>query len=200
MSRSVVRGSIAALAVIIVALGAWRCKMAKSLSAPPDYGTVAAFTLTDQDGKPFGSAQLAGKTWVADFFFTRCMGPCPLLTTRMSELQKKFKEKTSLAFVSFTVDPDFDQPAVLTKYAANYGADGSSWKFLTGKTDDVYKLIRTNFKMAVAPNTESTAPGEIDIMLSTYFALVDGSAHLRGFYNSLDPVALERLRGDIQKL
>jgi protein SCO1/2 len=198
MNRSVLRGSIISLAVVIVALGVLRWKMTRVPSLP-DYGTISSFSLTDQDGTPFGLANLAGKTWIADFFFTRCMGPCPLLTTRMAELQNKFKKKTDLAFVSFTVDPDFDQPDVLTKYAATYGADGSNWKFLTGKSDIVYNLIRTNFKMAVAPNTDAK-PGEIDIMHSTYFALVDKTGHLRGFYNSVDPLALDRLKDDIPKL
>jgi protein SCO1/2 len=199
VSRLVLRGLIAALAILIVTLGVVRWEMNKRSAALPDYGTVVSFTFTDQDGQPFGSSQLAGKTWVADFVFTRCMGPCPLITAHMVELQKKFSGKKNLAFVSFSVDPDFDKPAVLKKYAATYGADASSWKFLTGKSDDIYPFIRNNFKLAVAPNDEAK-PGEIDILHSTYFALVDGAGQLRGFYNSVDPAAVDRLRGDIKKL
>jgi protein SCO1/2 len=198
VTRTILRGAMVALAAVIVALVAWRWKISR-VPALVDYGTIAPFTLTDQDGKAFGSADLAGKTWIADFIFTRCMGPGPLITTRMAELQKKFKSKTNLNFVSFSVDPDFDQPPVLAKYAAGYGADGSTWKFLTGNRDEMYKIIRTNFKLAVAPNADAKT-GETDIMHSTYIALVDGQGHLRGFYNSVDPLALDRLKDDIPKL
>src|SRR6266571_9223323 len=40
------------------------------------YGTVPSFQLTNQNGQSFGSPQLAGKIWIADFVYTTCPGPC----------------------------------------------------------------------------------------------------------------------------
>jgi cytochrome oxidase Cu insertion factor (SCO1/SenC/PrrC family) len=54
----------------------------------PSYGRVPDFELVNQDAQPFGSKELAGKVWIADFIFTTCPGPCPIISTRMSELQK----------------------------------------------------------------------------------------------------------------
>src|SRR5256885_11343639 len=68
------------------------------------HGTVPEFVLMNQDGQNFGSAQLRGKIWIADFIYTTCPGPCPMLSTRMSELQKPL-EKTDVHLVSFSVDP-----------------------------------------------------------------------------------------------
>src|SRR6185295_13308646 len=79
-------------------------------------GTVPAFQLINQDGQAFGSAQLAGKIWIADFVYTTCPGPCPMISSRMSELQKPL-EKTDVHLVSFTVDPEKDTPEVLRAYA-----------------------------------------------------------------------------------
>src|ERR1700751_3321973 len=76
------------------------------------YGSVPSFQLTNQGGQPFGSAQLAGKIWIADFVYTTCPGPCPMISNRMSELQKPL-EKTDVRLVSFTVDPEKDSPQVL---------------------------------------------------------------------------------------
>src|SRR5687767_2217231 len=42
--------------------------------------TLPEFTLTDQLGKPFGTADLQGKVWIADFIFTSCPTRCPALT------------------------------------------------------------------------------------------------------------------------
>lgn len=202
MTRKIIRGLMVALALIIVAMGAWRWNLARKPTQElfADYGKVASFALTDQDGKPFGTAELAGKIWVADFVFTRCLGPCPLLTTRMAEIQKKFADKKNLMLVSFSVDPAYDQPAILTEYATRYGADSSKWKFLTGSADTIYPFIRNNFKLAVAPNNQDVAAGEIDIMHSLYFALVDKEGHIRGFYDTTDAAMFDKLKSDIPLL
>jgi len=202
MIRKIIRTLTVVLALAIVAIGAWRWQLARAPKSElfADYGQVAAFTLTDQDGKKFGSADLKGKIWVADFVFTRCHGPCPLLTTRMAELQKKFTGKKDFMSVSFSVDPDYDQPAVLTAYAATYGANSSSWKFLTGPSETLYPFIRNNFKLAVAPNNQDVAVGEIDIMHSLYFVLVDRKGHIRGFYDTTNAQMLEKLKSDIPLL
>src|ERR1700746_1557 len=55
------------------------------------YGTVPEFTLTNQDGKNFGSSDLRGKVWIADFIYSTCPGPCPMISNRMAELQEPLK-------------------------------------------------------------------------------------------------------------
>ena len=87
-----------------------------------NYGSVPPFRLTNQDGKPFGSSDLAGKIWIADFIYSTCPGPCPMISTRMSEMQKPL-EKTDVHFVSFTVDPDEDTPERLREYASQLRAE-----------------------------------------------------------------------------
>ena len=104
------------------------------------YGTVPAFQLTNQDGQPFGSAQFAGKIWIADFIYTTCPGPCPMISSRMSELQKPL-EKTDVHLVSFTVDPEKDTPEVLRGYADKLQAEPGRWDFLTGAKSAIYKLV-----------------------------------------------------------
>lgn len=165
--------------------------------AVPDYGAVAGFAFTDQTGRPFGSEDLKGKVWIADFVFTRCMGPCPLLTTRMAALQTEFKNKQDLMFVSFSVDPDHDTPAVLTKYATTYGVDGARWKFLTGPKEKIYQLIHGSFHLAVGPGEDKT-PSVTDILHSLFFVLVDKDGRVRGYFNSDDEESMKSLREKIR--
>src|SRR3989338_141182 len=66
-----------------------------------------------------------GAPWIADFIFTRCQGPCPILSARMAELQRQIPEAVRL--VSFTVDPGYDTPAVLEAYARRFGASSRRW-------------------------------------------------------------------------
>ena len=93
--RVFLRLSIIVLGGLALGLLAWRVSQSRrppqSIESPI-YGTVPSFSFTDQNNKLFESKNLKGRWWVADFFFTQCMGPCPLLTTRMAELQKKYSE------------------------------------------------------------------------------------------------------------
>src|SRR5207247_1741010 len=103
------------------------------------YGTVPSFQFTNQNEQPFGSAQLAGKIWIADFIYTTCPGPCPMISSRMSELQKPL-EKTEVHLVSFSVDPEQDTPAILRSYAEKLQAEPGRWDFLTGQKSAINKL------------------------------------------------------------
>ncbi|WP_219914242.1 SCO family protein, partial [Bacillus paranthracis] len=45
---------------------------------------LETFQFTNQDGKPFGTKDLKGKVWVADFMFTNCQTVCPPMTANMA--------------------------------------------------------------------------------------------------------------------
>ena len=80
-------------------------------SQPQNGKEIVSFSYTDQNGQPFGTDELAGKVWIADFVFTKCKTVCPPMTLEMADLQKKFKDEDIQAeFVSFTVDPTIDSP------------------------------------------------------------------------------------------
>ena len=113
------------------------------------------FTLTDQDGQPFSLHQLQGKTVVLDFIFTRCPGPCPLLSLKFSRLQQKLGERLGkdIFLLSITIDPRHDTPQVLKEYAQRYNANLSGWKFLTGSTKDII-LAATAFGADYKANEE----------------------------------------------
>lgn len=159
------------------------------------YGTVPAFELVNQDGHPFGSAQLAGKIWIADFVFTNCPGPCPIISSRMSELQKPL-ENTDIHLVSFTVDPERDTPEVLHTYADKLKARPNRWDFLTGSQTAIYALARDGFKLAISDgNDEGGMP-----VHSTRVVLVDWRGVIRGYYDALAPDAVTKLVADANHL
>jgi protein SCO1 len=163
--------------------------------AVPSYGSVPAFQLVNQSGQPFGSAQLNGKIWIADFIFTSCRGPCPLISTRMSELQKPL-EKTDVHLVSFSVDPETDTPEVLRGYAEKLQADPKRWDFLTGPKSAIYKLSHDGFKLAVSDGSEAEGVP----VHSTRMALVDRHGQIRGYYDALEPDAMTKLLADTNHL
>ncbi len=89
--------TLIAIPIVTLALLLWLRQLevnALRLRTVSFYGTVPEFVLLNQDGKNFGSAQLRGKIWIADFIYTTCPGPCPMISTRMSELQKPLDGET----------------------------------------------------------------------------------------------------------
>ncbi|HEY2138708.1 MAG TPA: SCO family protein, partial [Chthoniobacterales bacterium] len=141
----------------------------------PSYGKVPAFDLTNQDSKAFGSSQLSGKIWIADFIFTNCAGPCPIISTRMSELQKPL-EKSDVHLVSFTVDPERDTPEVLRAYADKLRKEPLRWDFLTGPIETITSISRDGFKLGISEGDQPDS-GPVH---STRFALVDRRGTIRG--------------------
>jgi protein SCO1 len=163
----------------------------------PVYWSLPPFRLQDQNARPFGLDDLRGRSWIAAFIFTRCGGTCPLMTARMARLQPRLSAGTQL--VSITVDPAHDTAAVLQTYAVDVHA-GPQWHFLTGARDDLYRLATQGFKLE-ASEAEPHAPSDEGPFLhSSKLALVDASGRVRGYYDSGDDTAMERLTADARLL
>ena len=131
----------------------------------PEPVAAPDFTLTDQDGHPVQLSSLRGKVVLLDFIYTSCPGPCPLLSRKFSQFQKKLGERVGkdVMLLSITVDPQHDTPAVLKAYARRYQADTSGWKFLTGSSPEI---IAVTFQYGVDYYGESG--GEINHLVATY--------------------------------
>ena len=159
----------------------------------PVYGQVPDFTLTERGGQSVGLEQLRGKVWVADFIFTRCAGPCPVLSARLAELQKRFEGREPLRLVSVTVDPAHDGVEQLREYAERYGANAKRWWFLTGSAEAIDALVRGGFKLG----TQMPEPGSTDVIHSTRLVLVDPEGRIRGYYDGTEMEEASRLIEDL---
>lgn len=174
----------------------WRAQVNHLANRPvKPSGAVPNFQLVNQNGQPFGSTQLAGKIWIADFIFTTCPGPCPMVSSRMSELQKPL-EKTDVHLVSFTVDPEKDTPEVLRGYADKLRAQPGRWDFLTGPKSALYDLSQNGFKLAVSDGSEDQG---IPVH-STRMILVDRHGKIRGYYEATAPDGVTKLLADTSHL
>ena len=155
------------------------------------YDTVPAFTMTTSSGAPFDGKQLRGKVWVADFIYTNCPGPCPLMTSKMHKLQMQVKNDSDVQLVSFSVDPHRDTPAVLNAYAKHFDGPTADWVFLTGNDATTHLLAHDVFRVG-------DLIGVMDH--STQFILVDKHDTIRGYYSSFDKDDMRKLVTDLQSL
>ena len=157
----------------------------------PIFGDAPSFQLTTQAGQSFNSKSLDGTIWVADFIYTTCPGPCPMMTQQMRQLQDRTaQEMHDVKLVSFTVDPVHDTPPVLAEYARHYRVDPSRWSFLTGDMPALNN-IGMGFKL-------NSVDGNLSH--STRFVLVDRHMRIRGYYTTSEDAFLPQLVHDIRQL
>ncbi|MGA1130385.1 MAG: SCO family protein, partial [Chthoniobacterales bacterium] len=73
---------LAFVLAVVMGYSMWRGSERRDIERLPVIREVPGFVLTDQDGNTVTNEDLRGKIWIADFIFTRCKGPCPLMTAR----------------------------------------------------------------------------------------------------------------------
>lgn len=153
---------------------------------------VPEFSLTNQAGATVTRETLAGKPWIAAFIYTRCIGPCPITTAKMKQLQPDLP--AGVRMVSFTLDPEYDTSAVLTDYASKFEANTASWDFVTGPRDAILKAasaMRIGTKMGV---------GDAQIEHSTFLVLVGSNNKVVGYYKPTDSASMHQLALDARRL
>lgn len=170
---------------------------------PPAIKAVPDFALTNRDGRTVTRGDLLGAPWVADFIFTRCAGPCPLMSRNFKDLGPRLPE--GVRRVSFSVDPTHDTPQVLQAYAERYDAP-ADWLFLTGDYDEVQHLAIDGFLLGVYPADDPLAAEAAGgnehgpILHSTRSVLVDAEGTIRGYYDLFEAGAADELVAAVEAL
>lgn len=194
------RGSPGKARLIILVLGAGllgviaaRAMLAlRPAEELPVLGEVPAFTLTDQTGTSFSDRDLAGTPWIATFVYSTCPGPCPRVIEKIQAADQRLSHDPRIRLVSITVDPAADTPEVLAIYGRNRTIDPARWKLLTGDPDAVFALVRGGFKLGVERD-DTASPDVGPVIHSLMAVLVDGKRQVRGYYDTNDPDAMDRL-------
>lgn len=142
------------------------------------------FTFIDSAGEPFAMRQLAGKVWVASYFFATCPGFCLQMNQEIAKIVRDLADD-DVTFVSFTVDPENDTPDELRQYAQRMQADPRRWVFLTGKQESIQELGQQYLKM---PATREH---------NDKLVLIGRDARVHGFFSSRDPQQVKKLKQKI---
>lgn len=157
---------------------------------------VSDFELINQNGDTITQANYEGKIYVADFFFTRCLTICPVMTNNMEKLQEVFLNDDDVMFLSHSVTPVIDSVSVLRAYADVKGVIDAKWNITTGSKKHIYKLARKSY-FAVLEDGDG---GLQDFVHTENFVLVDKKKQIRGFYDGTDLEDIDRLIADIRIL
>jgi protein SCO1/2 len=147
---------------------------------------LPAFALRTQADQPFGREQFLGKVTVVNFIFTTCPDICPMLSAEMAEITGHYTNEPGVQFVSISVDPATDTPAVLAAYGARFGADPARWRFLTGDFAAVRVVVVDGFK-SVLEKLPATDVKPASVLHGERFVLVDKQARIRLYPDTKEP-------------
>lgn len=162
-----------------------------------DARTVPHFRFTDQRDRTFTSEDVRGKVFVANFFFTRCPGICPVTMPNLKKAQKVYDRDPEVLFVSYSITPETDSPAVMRKYGEARGIPPEQWHLLTGDKPVIYRMAREDFN---ADENTGEFRGEEDFIHSEHAYLLDRESRFRGVYNLKSPAHVKMLIKDIAVL
>jgi protein SCO1/2 len=149
----------------------------------PVLGEVPYFQFKNENGDNFGTNELKGKVYIANFMFTSCTTFCPNLLSKVQVIQHRIRGVIDrAAIVSFTVDPQTDTTDVLLSKAREMKANPNVWRFLTSNIEETKKLLVDGFKVPVGDKT--FANNVMDVAHSNKLVLVDQDGKIRGYYST----------------
>ena len=164
----------------------------------PPIGRVLPFAFTNQDGKKVTEQDVAGKVFVAEYFFTTCKSWCPIMHANMRIVYDRFKNEKDFLILSHTSDPATDSAATLKRYADSMNVDTDKWIFLTGTKDSLYRQARHSYKID-DPNNNPLS-NEVDFLHSQFFSLVDKKGNVRSIYEGNERKDVEKMINEIEVL
>jgi protein SCO1/2 len=164
----------------------------------PVLSYVHAFSFANQEGKLITEKDVAGKVYVAEYFFTTCKGICPRMNANMKKIADEFAGEPDFRILSHTVDPEVDTVGRMKHYADSLGANPAKWWFLTGRKDSLYHLARNSYLLD-DPKNNTTSIDE-QFIHTQFLALVDRTGCVRKIYDSLKKDELAEMEKDIRAL
>lgn len=188
------RSSLILLTILIAGLSAvagyslWKVTSAsraqmQTLIVLPEPREIPGFTLTDQDGAPFGPEQLRGAWSLLFFGFTHCPDVCPNTLYELKNMRSTMladdaesAERFQVVFVS--VDPERDSPEKLREYVNYFDP---SFLGVTGPDEEMLPLTR---KLGIAYRIDEHEAGEAvyNVDHSASILLIGPEGRLRGVF------------------
>ena len=171
----------------------------------PVLGTIAAFTLVDQEGRAFGTAELEGRVWVASAVRTSSPAAADLVK-ELGKIQHRVRNLgPAFRLVTIGVDPAGDTPERMMDFTSHHRVSPRIWSFLSGEPATLRRAqaalglelgapespgepVSNAPRRGVTPASPSNgAEGPLAV------AVVDAKMRVRGRYDLADPSAIDTL-------
>ncbi|MFT4661163.1 MAG: protein SCO1/2 [Patiriisocius sp.] len=165
------------------------------------YGhTIGDFSFLNQNNETITQAEVEGKVYVAEYFFTTCGTICPKMNAQMQRIQFAYSREENVKLLSFTVNPEVDSVEQMKRYADHHDAKDGHWHFLTGEKEDLYALARKSFFILKPAEAQNLGDAGSDFIHTNNFVLVDQKKRIRGYYDGTNEAEVTKLIADIRRL
>lgn len=154
------------------------------------------FSLIDQQGRGFGSANLRGHWSLMFFGYTNCPAYCPTTLTSLAAMQKRLRDARSAVLpqvIFVSVDAKRDTPAQLARYIPNFDPEFIG---LTAGDQRSIETIAKKFGVSVSIGPESDGNYMVDHTGAIFVLRPDGrlTAVLSG------PFTVDGLQEDFRRI
>lgn len=122
--------------------------------------TVGDIALVDQSGATFHLRDLAGYPVAITFVATRCQDACPIVNAMFSRLSRS---GIRAGLVTVSLDPAYDTPFVMARYARSLDARAPAWRFATGRPRDIARVLAA-FGVVVERGTDGVPNAHSDFI------------------------------------
>lgn len=152
---------------------------------------VSDAALLDSSGRPVRLSTLTqGKITLLTFFYTYCVDPlgCPFAHTTLADLRDRVRADRSLSgrvrFVSVSLDPTHDSPAILARYAEEFTIDPKfEWRFLTaGRVRELLPVL-DDFGQDVSVDVDENGRATRTLHHMLKMFLIDPAGEVREIYS-----------------
>ena len=162
------------------------------------YHQIADFKLVNQRGDTVSWKNYNGRVILINLFYTSEKNyGVDFASKAMGGFSKLYEKNKMMHFISLTIDPVNDKPAILDGYAKRLQADTSKWDLLTGDTTEVSKLIKSGLLLDALKTTRN---GGSVFTYNNMFVLIDTHRKIRGYYEATNQEALSKLDDEIKVL
>jgi len=152
---------------------------------------VTDAVLLDSTGRAVRlSALTQGKITLLTFFYTYCVDPlgCPFAHTTLADLRDRVRADRALSrrvrFVSVSLDPTHDTPAIIARYAEEFTVDPKfEWRFLTaGRVPELLPVL-DDFGQDVSVDVDENGRATRTLHHMLKMFLIDPNGDVREIYS-----------------
>lgn len=131
-------------AVLIILVGSLVSIAACHREAVQPAASLPDVQVVDDHGNPVSLGSLKGKVVLLDFIHVGCPGVCSNLVNKFGQVADSLGPElgSKVVLLSITNDPEHDHSAELLKLARSSQADMKGWLFVTGKPEEVDRVIK----------------------------------------------------------
>lgn len=130
----------------------------------------------------------AGRILVVSYIYTHCPDICIVTTSNLDSLRRALGNRSDVQFLSVSLDPKRDSPAVLREYADIHDIDTTRWHLLSGPEASTDSLLARIGFIHRKSFTTRTPDGDVYFIdHSDFITVLDGRGRLRGKFSGTKP-------------